>query len=134
GARGLVGFGGLVGERVKAAMHIGVLAAHRCRHRLNDGFGLLSACGVVEIDERRTVDRARQDRKLRADGADIERALELFGILGSVHDGAPPSQVRMRETISSRTSGGAQPGTVSLRNAPISRARASSSGRPRERM
>ena len=72
-ARALVGLGRLVRQRVQAAVHVGVGAAHRAGHRFDHRFRLLRAGGVVEIDQRPAVHLARQDRKLRAHGVDIER-------------------------------------------------------------
>ncbi len=68
-AAGLVGVGGLIGQAMQAAMHIGVGMAHGVRHGLDHRFGLLRRGAGVEIDQGLAVDFAAEDRELGA-GAD----------------------------------------------------------------
>ena len=73
-ARRLVGLGRLGGDRVDAAVHVGVVVlvdvVHRVQHlarRLRRGRG-------VQVGERVAVDLAREDREVGAQSARVERA------------------------------------------------------------
>ena len=131
-ARGFESAGGFVRQRVQAAMHVCVAAAHRGGHRFDHGLGLLSAGGVVEINERSTVHLPRQDREIIADAHNIEGALKVVWLLGRVHACASnhfPIRSRSSASIASVSLSGIAP----TRNASISMARACFSGTPRER-
>ena len=149
-ARVLVAGGGGVGEKVQAAMDVGVFhlvgvvdgVEHRAR--------LLRRGAVVEIDQRLAVDLAEQDREVGADGLDVvgglARDVGLFRSLPSCASSAaaaatqadaPESRASRRLAMpesASRTRSSSTLSMASPMKLSISSARASSGGMPRARM
>ena len=68
----LEGVGGLLRERVDAAMDVRVRLAVDAVHRREDGLGLLRGSGRVQVGDRPATDLALQDRELLGDGRDVE--------------------------------------------------------------
>jgi hypothetical protein len=62
-ARALVEGRRLLGERMHAAVHVGVVGARVVGDRVDDGRGLLRRGGVVEVGERMAVDAPREHGK-----------------------------------------------------------------------
>ena len=56
--------GGFLGERMNAAVHVGIVPAVKIIHRANHGLGFLRRRGVVEVDEPLAVYLAFEDGKL----------------------------------------------------------------------
>ena len=73
-AGALVGGGRLGGERVRAAVDVGVVAALVAVDRLDRGQHPLRAGAAVEVGERLAVDLARERREGGADSLEVERA------------------------------------------------------------
>ncbi len=65
-------------QGVDAAVNVCVLRAVVVVNRFNNGVRILRRRGVIEIHERVTVDRFRQDRKIRAHALHVEYRLEFF--------------------------------------------------------
>ena len=65
--------GRLGGERVRAAVHGGVLVREERDLGVDHGARLLAGRGGVEVHQRVTVDRAAQDREVFSEGAGVER-------------------------------------------------------------
>src|SRR6185437_15459933 len=78
-ARGLVGFGRLIGEVMQPAVHVGILLGIGFVEPLEHGLRLLRRGGVVEISERLAIDLKRQRRKILADAGDV------IGAIGRMH-------------------------------------------------
>ena len=74
GARRLVAARRLLGDRVDAAVHVGVrrrvVLVHRVEHRLR----ALRGGGGVEVDEAVAVDLAVEEREVRAGSLRVERS------------------------------------------------------------
>src|SRR5437879_13636341 len=72
-AGSFIGIRGLDAERVHATVHVGVDGGVEVDQRVDDLPRLLRARGVVEIDQRPTVDETLEDGKVRAHALDINR-------------------------------------------------------------
>ena len=57
---------------MRRAVDIGIVVAVKVGSRVDDGLRLLRGRGVVEPDERVTVDALVQHREIAADGVDVE--------------------------------------------------------------
>ena len=70
-ARPLIGFGGLIRQCMKTAMHIRVCCPGLLAHLVQNAVGFLRTCGVVQIGQRAAIHFAPKDWKLRTDRFDI---------------------------------------------------------------
>ena len=66
-ARCLVQLGGLLGEEVHAAVHVGIDGVVFVGNGIDHATGLLRGGSVIQIDERAAIDRAAQDGKVFPD-------------------------------------------------------------------
>ena len=73
GARGLERGGGLLRDRVHAAVHVGVVLAVVAVHRVEHRERLLRRGRGVEVDEALAVHLPLQDREVGLDAGDVER-------------------------------------------------------------
>ena len=71
-ARGLEGVGRARRERVRCAMHVGILARIEIGDAVDHGLRLLRGRGVVEPDQRLAVDIFLQDREVAAEDMRVE--------------------------------------------------------------
>ena len=141
-ARRFERLGRSLAQRVDATVHIRVVQFIRVSHRIQDKARLLSARGIVQIDEAPAV------HGLRKDGEIIPQPPALDGvptlIAGQPLDGkrcgahracsrAAANHLPAAPSIASLTSSTDISSKASERNASISRRRAASSGRPRAR-
>src|SRR5262249_50715959 len=92
-ARAWVGGGRLLGDRVYAAMDVGVVLAVVAIHRLEHGTRLLRGGRTVEVMERLRA-RRREDRKVLAHPARVEAARRILQH-GGLH-GTTPAFSRSR--------------------------------------
>src|SRR5438034_1335855 len=70
----LVGLGGLLPQRVDAAVRVRVVEAVEARFGLDHLDRLLGGCTRVEVDERFAVEGALEDREVAPDRFHVERA------------------------------------------------------------
>ena len=73
GAGALEGGGGLLGDEVGAAVHVGVRLLVVALHGVEHGLRLLRRVGRVEVDEAAAVHLALEEREVLADRGDVER-------------------------------------------------------------
>ena len=149
-ARGLKGFGRLRAQRVHGAADVGVVVAIEVVHCLDHRRRLLPGIGRVEVDQRLAVNLARQHWEIAADLGPVDALSPFpclppkgtsFGARGKVGSGA--LQTHASSNFSSAASSVAVScsrslessitTSVSRQNAAVSKARACSAGRPRER-
>src|SRR5262245_3659638 len=130
----LVALGRRAREIMDPAMHISVLAGREFVHRLEHVLGLLRGRRIVEIDQRTAVHFAREDREIAPQCCNVV-FIGLYARL-DVHGSACPidlSAASSRCQRASCTAGSTKSSIASSRNARISKAFASTSGKPRER-
>ena len=72
-ARALVRVSGFDAQGVHAAVHVGIGGGVEVNKRVDHLTGFLGGGGVVEIDQRPTIDQPLQDREIGADALDIDR-------------------------------------------------------------
>ena len=130
-AGALVGVGGPLAHPVQAAMHVGVLLAHRVGHRVDDGGRLHRGGGAVQEHQGFAMHGLRQDREFGADALHVERG-------GTDHGHAAEADWRCHQPSMACSSRAWAPSwltdcNASSRKARIRMERASCSGMPRAR-
>src|SRR5262249_14588247 len=106
---------------IGSAMDVGIILTERAHHGVEHQFRLLGRRGTVEVDQRLTVDFARQDREVGADLLDVVRQLRCG--CGLVHARtflshalmAPPNRSRTVSSLISVTTSARKPSTSSMR-------------------
>ena len=73
-AGGLEAPRGTIGERVRPAMHIGMLAAVVVRYGVDNGVRFLCGGGIIEVDQRLAVHRLSENGEVRAHALGVETA------------------------------------------------------------
>ena len=73
--RGLIGFRRGIGEMMQAAMHIGVFVVGRVNHPFDDFPWFLRRRGIIEIDQRFSINLRRKDWEILAQARNIERRI-----------------------------------------------------------
>src|SRR5919199_5179264 len=127
-----------------AAMNVGVFIQVVAVQRIDHHLRLLARGRVVEIDQRLAMNLPLQDREIFADFTDIERAVRHPSaargeyLTGHLHSASFTlwlcgNQVNMKSLSVVRSGSSLIRCTSSLANAYVSKLRAASSPRPRER-
>ena len=142
-ARAFVSLGGLAAQRVHRAADVGVVAAIEIVGRLDHRSRLLSGIRRVQIHQRLAMHFAREQREVLAHPRPVDGFCSLPCVQGRVAEGLrlarcvhAPSRASARSSAASQSSrvvASSIRATTSRQNAPVSSARASGSGRPRER-
>ena len=120
---GFIGLGGFIGEAVQAAVDVGIGRFHHPAHRLDHRPRLLAGGRTVQIDQRLAVDLPQQNGELFADLGDVK-----------THQNAPIPEAKSQSCATFRAPSWLIRSVTSPTKALISRARASISGTPRERI
>ena len=134
-ARALVERGRLLGERMHAAMHVGMVRPRVVGDRIDHDGRLLGRGGVVEVGEGMAVDAPCECGKLGADAGEVERDCGFARgghHLRSCRRSRPGSAPATRARAASRTAATGTRPTRSRQNAYVSTARATSASRPRD--
>ena len=65
---------GAIGERVRPAVHVGVVAAVVIRYGVDNGIRFLRGGGIIEVDQRLSVHRLSENGEIRAHALGVEAA------------------------------------------------------------
>ena len=74
-AHGFVFFGGQIGQKMQATVHVGVFFGVATVHRVDHHLRFLRRGAIIQIDQGLAVDFARQDREVCADFLDVVHGL-----------------------------------------------------------
>jgi len=133
-ARALIGLGRGIGEKMQAAMHVGIFRGVGLVDAVEHHLRLLRRGRIVEIDERLAVDLHGEDRKILAHAGDVIAAIGQCGMHGlsmSPAYGRAASHARVASIRASRAPSCPTPSIASATKDWISNASASRSGMPR---